>query len=236
MVSRPRPRGGRPRALPRLVAVLAALAAISTIVGSVRAEDPEVTAALGFGGNGGAVDASPVREEYPIATDQTDDAADNDGEEADDGEELRRRLDELERLLYLGGVEHRDAEGALVGMFELASEAPSMEEVIEVTGRGVGGTEWGSASDEVVRGDARAIGVGAPPPKSVHKRPTSSPAKQRFTPGAAELEPQWFEEDVVDTGGVLPPGLAPHGGGDEAVPAPPSRAATPSASTSHQTT
>ena len=140
-MSRPRPRGGRPRALPRLVAVLAALAAISTIVGSVRAEDPEVTAALGFGGNGGAVDASPVREEYPIATDQTDDAADDDGEEADDGEELRRRLDELERLLYLGGVEHRDAEGALVGMFELASKAPSMEEVIEVTGRGVGGAE-----------------------------------------------------------------------------------------------
>lgn len=139
-MSRPRPRGGRPRALPRLVAVLAALAAIS-IVGSVRAEDPPVAAALGFGGDGGAVDASPVREEYPIATDQTDDAADDDGEEADDGEELRRRLDELERLLYLGGVEHRDAEGALVGMFELASEAPSMEEVIEVTGRGVGGAE-----------------------------------------------------------------------------------------------
>ena len=141
MASRPRPRGGRPRALPRLVAVLAALAAISTIVGSVRAEDPEVTAAPGIGGDGGAVDASPVREEYPIATDQTDDAADDDVEEADDGEELRRRLDELERLLYLGGVEHRDAEGALVGMFELASKAPSMEEVIEVTGRGVGGAE-----------------------------------------------------------------------------------------------
>ena len=77
------------------------------------------------GEDGGAVDASPVREEYPIATDQTDDAADDDGEEADDGEELRRRLDELERLLYLGGVEHRDAEGALVDMFELASEAPT---------------------------------------------------------------------------------------------------------------
>ena len=89
MASRRRPRGGRPRALPRLVAVLAALAAIS-IVGSVRAEDPEVAAALGFGGDGGAVDASPVREEYPIATDQTDDAADDDGEEADDDEEAQR--------------------------------------------------------------------------------------------------------------------------------------------------
>ena len=89
------------------------------------------------------------------------------------------------------------------------------------TGRGQGGTEWGSAMDDGIKGDARAIGVGAPPRNPVQTRPTTSPAKHRYHP-ASELEPQWFEEDVIDTGGVLPPGLAPHGGGDEEVPEPPS--------------
>ena len=76
--------------------------------------------------------------------------------------------------------------------------------------------------DDGIKGDAQAIGVGAPPRNPVQKRPTTSPAKHRFNPASVELEPQWFEEDVIDTGGVLPAGLAPHGGGDEAVPEPPS--------------
>eukprot|EP01043_Picozoa_sp_COSAG02_P052770 COSAG02_NODE_5738_length_4078_cov_2.919326_1_plen_619_part_00 len=90
------------------------------------------------------------------------------------------------------------------------------------TGRGEGGTEWGSAMDDGIKGNAQAIGVGAPPRNPVQKRPTSSPAKHRFIPASVEIEPQWFEADVIDTGGVLPAGLSPHGGGDEAVPEPPS--------------
>ena len=76
--------------------------------------------------------------------------------------------------------------------------------------------------DDEIKGDAQAIGVGAPPRNPVQKRPATSPTKHSFHPASAELQPQWFEEDVIDTGGVLPAGLAPHGGGDEKVPEPPS--------------
>ena len=146
MASRPR-HAVRARALPRLVAVLLTVL-LAVLVISVRAEDDadsDVAAALGFGEDGGGVDAPPAHDEDPgsVYSGILDGA---DGEtsatDEDDGsQELRRRLDDLERSLYLGPVERRDVTGALAGMFELAETAPSIEEVLEVTGRGVGGAE-----------------------------------------------------------------------------------------------
>ena len=146
MASRPR-HAVRARALPRLVAVLLTVL-LAVLVISVRAEDDadsDVAAALGFGEDGGGVDAPPAHDEDPGSVDSGIlDGADGETsatDEDDGSQELRRRLDDLERSLYLGPVERRDVTGALAGMFELAETAPSIEEVLEVTGRGVGGAE-----------------------------------------------------------------------------------------------
>ena len=111
--------------------------------------------------------------------------------------------------------------GGLESSLTNVRRAQSVGSIGLSTGRGEGGTEWGSAMDDKTTGDARALGVGAMPRDPVQRRPTSSPAKQNFNPGTEELEPQWFEEDVVNTGGVLPQGLSPHGGSLEEMPAPP---------------
>ena len=146
MASRPR-HAVRARALPRLVAVLLTVL-LAVLVISARAEDDadsDVAAALGFGEDGAGVDAPPAHDEDPGSVDSGIlDGADGETsatDEDDGSQELRRRLDDLERSLYLGPVERRDVEGALAGMFELAETAPSIEEVLEVTGRGVGGAE-----------------------------------------------------------------------------------------------
>lgn len=66
------------------------------------------------------------------------------------------------------------------------------------------------------------MGVGAAARDPTAKRTGSAPPRHDFDPGMGDLQPQWFEEDVLDTGGLLPSGLAPHGGSAEEVPAPPS--------------
>ena len=109
MASRPR-HAVRARALPRLVAVLLTVL-LAVLVISVRAEDDadsDVAAALGFGEDGGGVDAPPAHDEDPGSVDSGIlDGADGETsatDEDDGSQELRRRLDDLERSLYLGPV------------------------------------------------------------------------------------------------------------------------------------
>lgn len=133
----------------------------------------------------------------------------------------RKALDRTHRLRQSLSRAGMTPMGGLDSSLTSVRRAQSVGSIGLSTGRADGGAEWGSALDDKTKGDAQAIGVGAPSRNPVQKRPTTSPAKQMFNPDSSVLVPQWFEEDVIETGGVLPAGLAPNGGGNEEVPEPP---------------